>query len=266
MTRRRRQGGLTIVEILVALLLISILIAGVMSLYGLNRRVRLQEDIGASLEAYLRVASSEIEHHFRNAGYGVPATDTNAWINWVSPTINGNYRVIQGSSGAPDTLIVAHCTLAPVTTLSADAAAGSTTISVGSVAPFNTYDRALLMLDVDEFAHVTGISGSNLSIDTDPTLTGAQGLTRDFPAGTNICRTDAMQFALDSTNNTLTVTRFDLGGTIEIIASEIVDLQIAAAAGINHFRISVGGQSTSVDPTTGVPVDRTATVQVAVRN
>lgn len=266
MTARRRQRGLTIVEILIALLLVSILIAGVMSLYSLNRRVRMQEDIGANLESYLRVATSEIEHHFRNAGYGVPPSDTNLWLSWVGPGLNGNFRIIQGASGAPDTLLVAHCTLAPVTALSADASAGTTTISVGSAAPFNTFDRSVLMLDVDQFARVTGISGSTLTIDTDPTLTGDQGLTQDLPSGTPICRTDVMGFSVNTTNNTLTLDRYDLSGTQEIIASEIVDLQVAAAAGTNHFRISVDGQSTAPDPTTGAPIDRTATIQVAVRN
>ena len=261
----RRQGGLTIVEILVALLLVSVLIAGVMSLYSLNRRVRMQEDIGANLEAYLRVATNEIERNLRNAGYGVPFPDTNIWLNWVPGGLASDFQITQGASGAPDTLRLARCTLAPVTTLSADAAAGSTSISVASTAPFNTTNRSVLMLDIDQFARVTGISGSTLTIDTEPTLTGAQGLPRDFPSGTPICRTDAMTFAVNTANDTLTIDRHD-GAAAEIIASEIVDLQIAPFAGINNFRISVGGQSTDVDPTTGTTVSRTATIHVAVRN
>lgn len=260
----KRQRGFTLPEILVALALSAIVFAAVSNLLSTNRRVAIQEGIDSRLQGNMRLAMSELTRTLRNAGYGVPESNLASWVPWV-PGFSVNPLIVQGAGTDPDEITIAHCTLSDMTTLSADAAQGDTTISVVSSAPFDTATKRLLTLDLYEHAHVVSISGNTLSIDTDATAGGQQGLSRARPAGTPICRVDVKTFDLDTVVGTIRVDRNDGAGPL-VVADEIVDLQIVAGGAGNHYTLTISGESRALDPTTGSHLARTVATSVSKRN
>ena len=259
-----RQGGFTLTEILVALALSAIVFSAVTSLLSTNRRVAIQETMDSRLQSNVRLAISELSRSLRNAGYGLPETNLTTWVPWVTG-FTSNPMLVQGTGTDPDEITIAHCTLSNLTTLSADASQGATTINVASAAGIDPGARRFLALDTDEYVHVVSISGNLIDIDTDLLTGGQQGLSVARPSGTPICRVDVMTFDVDTAVDALRVNNND-GAGAAVVADEITDLQIVVGGTGNHYTLTISGESQDLDPVTGNPMARTIATSVSPRN
>jgi prepilin-type N-terminal cleavage/methylation domain-containing protein len=265
--RRGRSAGFSAIEVLVSLLLLSIVLAGAVGVFATQNRTYIQQDLSVAMEQNLRVGMAIVTDAVRNAGYGVPTSNLSTWIPWVSgfttnPTLSGS------------TLSVAGCTLSPVATLSAAAAAGATTLSLTSVSGssiaslVNTESKRLILIGDSENAHVRTVSDSTISIDTNPVAAGVSGLSRSYPAGTPVCRVDVATFAV-STSGTTGVPWLGMdtnqGSGAQAAADGISALTVTAVSA-KQYQITLTARSENIDPVTRDYLTRTLTSNLTVKN
>ena len=89
---------------------------------------------------------------------------------------------------------------------------------------------------------MTGVSTEQISIDTDPTKTGNQGLSRSYPAGTPLCRVDVSEFGVqvDETTGETSLYRDDHQGDGPLaVATGITDMQIVTVAAGRAYEIQL---------------------------
>ena len=208
----------------------------------------------------------------RFAGDCVPTGNVAQWVPWVEG-FDANPKV---AAGPPVMLSFAQCTPNPVATLTARAAIGATSLSVasavaGAAVPdlLNAANKRLVLIDAAENAHVTLATSSSLTIDTDPTVVGNQGLHRSYPAGTPLCRVDVLSFSVQ-TDPTLHVPALMLDANDGLGAIPIADLitgfQVTTLSAGKHYELTMTATSELPDPMTGVSLTRTLRSDVTLRN
>ena len=270
---RRSAAGSVLVELIVAIGLASVTMAGVVQVMGLHNRVYLEQDLGVSLQQNLRMAADLVTDAMRTSGYGVPSTNVSGWIPWVTG-FAANPLITQGTT---DTISVAGCFRQPVARLSARAAVGSATLPVtsdvsGSAVSvlLNTGAKRLILIGDSQLAHVVGVNtDSSITIDTNPALTGNQGLPQAYPAGTPMCRIDVwtLKIATDTTTglSTLVLNEND-GSAARALAEGISDLQIEPIPDTKRYRVTVAARTEDTLPTTGSYVTRSLQSIVTLKN
>jgi type II secretory pathway pseudopilin PulG len=260
-------------ELLVVVLLVGVVAAGMGSVFASQNRTYVQQDLHVAMEENLRLAMSAVTDSLRAAGCGVPPSDLSNWITWVAGFVEDPLVVTDGGAG-PDTLSLAVCT-PPLAELTAAAAAGSTSLVVSSSVSgklaadlLNTTDKGLIWIGDGDHARIRAASGGALTIDTDPTTAGNQGLLRSYPPGAPISRIDVLTFSIqtDVTVN-LPVLHLDRQrGTVESVADGISDLQVTTTAPGRQYRIALTGRSEKEDPVTGALLTRSLVSDITLRN
>lgn len=270
---RREQAGFTLPELLVTLVLVSVVAAGVGGVFASQNRAYRREDLQVALDENLRMATGMVADTLRNAGCGMPNGNLASWIPWVSGFANSPILTVDGGD-QPDTLSVAACTptLATVTSF---APAGATTLVVESTFPgatiaeiLNDDDKSLIWINHLQHASITSVSGNTITIDTDPTTSGNQGLARPKLPGAPITRVDVFSFAITDDAET-GLPRLELDkqrGTPVSAADGITDLQVTTLVPGRQYRVTLTGRSERTDPTSGLILQRSSDVEVAVRN
>ena len=251
-----RIRGFSLTELMVALAVTGLAMVSVIGFHVGNKLRNASEDMNVEVQQNLRLGMDRIQSAVRNSNYGVPTTSLSNWFTWVSGFTTNPVL----TAGSPSSLTIAGCGLKPLTTLSANAAAGATTLQVADGSGFNATNRRVIYIDDMENARIQSVGGNSLSIDTNPSLAGVQGLKRAYPAGTPICRVDVTTFSIDTTNKRLLV-NFNQGGNSVPLADGISDLAITLnSTGTDPlYAITMSGQSTRKDPTTNTPVQATLT-------
>jgi prepilin-type N-terminal cleavage/methylation domain-containing protein len=269
----RGVAGFTLPELLVVLFLAGLVAASVGGVFASQSRVYRREDQNAALEENLRVATGMITDTLRNGGCGTPEHSLSTWITWVGGFGDDAVLPVEGGDD-PDTLSVAACT-PTLAKLGGYAAAGATTLTLVSMFSdtpvaelFNDADKSLGWIDHRQHALVTSVSGDTITIDTDPTSPGDQGLWRAQLVGTPIARVDVFTFAVADDPGTGRP-RLELDKHRSepfAVADSIADLQVTTIAPRLRYRVTLTGRSELPDPLSGVPLVRTADVEVALRN
>ena len=268
-----RPDGFTLPELLVVLLLSSIVAAGMGGVFATQNRAYVQQDLHVAMGENLRVAMTTITDTLRLAGCGVPPSHLSSWINWAAGFADDPVAITDGGGGA-DTLSVAACT-PPIATMTARADAGATTIVVNPTVPgkqvgdlFNTSDKSLVWVGDGDYAKVRSISGSTLTIDTDPTVTGNQGLLRSYPLGAVSSRVDVHTFLVDTDPDaalpSLRVNRHH--GTVTTAAEGITDLQLTTVLAGRRYQVMLTGRTERHDPVNGQFLTRQLVSDVTLRN
>lgn len=222
---KRRQSGMTLVEVMVTLVIVGVITAGIVGFFAHYRASSHQQEDVVSLQNNLRAASDHITSQLRRAGYGMPQSMLPLWVDWVDG-FQANPQVTAGASVAdPDTLTVASCTARPVAYVAETLAAGvaNTTVMLESALSGKgiaelidpASGRGLIRFGAGAsltggFALVTATPGAGTTaavlIDTDPGTAGNQGFAaRSFFPGTPVCRVDVVTYTVDRTARTLKI-------------------------------------------------------------
>jgi len=285
-TPSNRVAGLSLVEMMIAIVVLSLVSIGVIGYYQSLRRAATTQELSASVEDNLRLGLDILATSLRGAKYGVPSTGLSAWVDWVTG-FTADPLLADGGTGTPTpyhTLKVANCTSRPVAKLSADANEGSTTLTLADDnAPINdipdnisddfdlTKNRGLIYIGDNESAKITAVnSATRITIDTDPATPGNAGLSRNYLTGTPICRVDVVTYSVSipTGQSTGRLIRNDNQGNTMPVADNITDLQITSVTGgiKPAYQITLTGRSSRRDPATGEFVTRSLTTAVSLRN
>src|SRR5437764_2271357 len=226
---RRESAGYGLVELLAAVLVLSIAMAAVVVGFATHSRAYLRADTQSTMEANLRLGMNMVTESLRNGRYGVPSTNIANWITWV-PGFNANPTITLNGLN-PAVISVASASAQPVATLTAHVDAAATTLFLTSSSQLSTGPLRLLLIGDSENALVTAVNSTQLTIDTNPLVAGNQGLARAYPSGTPVYRVDVITFQVAA--GTSQLTRDDHHGAAAQSAVEsITNLQaLTVAAG-----------------------------------
>jgi prepilin-type N-terminal cleavage/methylation domain-containing protein len=266
-------GGFTLPELLVVMLLAGLIAAGMGGVFSTQNRAYMQQDLHVAMGENLRVGMSTVTDTLRMAGCGVPPSHLGSWISWTSGFVDHPIVVTDGGSN-PDTLMVAACT-PPLATMITRSDAGSTTIilnptiagkSTGDL--FNVSDKSLIWVGDGDYAKIRSVSGNVLTVDTDPTATGNQGLLRSHPLGAVVSRVDVHTFLVDTDPDaalpSLRVDRHH--GTVTTAAEGISDLQLETITPGRQYRVTLTGRTERHDPVNGAFLTRALVSNITLRN
>lgn len=246
--RGRGAGGFTLVEVLVALALSMVLLAGVFSAFSMqDKAYRVQGEV-TGMQQRARAAADMVVNDMQMAGYGLPSSGIGAWVTWVAMT--GNPEITDGAGGAPDTVSVAAAFDA-AGDLAAVALAGSNvlTLGAGEGSAFNTTDRSVFFLGRNEPGVVLGVVGDVLTVDMDPAAGGIQGLGMDYPASTPI---EAVKVVTYRLSGTVLVRDENQGGGEQPVVDGIEDFQVSRAG--DTVTVGLTARTGKADPDYTDPV------------
>jgi Tfp pilus assembly protein PilW len=244
---RRGSAGVGLVELLAAVLVLSVAMAGAVIVFATHSRAYLRADTQAIMEANLRLGMNIVTESLRNAKYGVPSTNLSSWIPWVTFTSN---PTITTNGSNPAVISVASATGKSVATLTAHVDAGATVVYVDSSAQLNATTERLLLIGDSENAMITNVNNTAITIDTNPLVGGNQGLARGYPQGTPVYRVDVITFSVSSSASQLL--RNDAhGGGAQPAVEGITNLQVATVTAGKAYDITLTASSPQVDALTG---------------
>src|SRR2546428_13786855 len=81
---RRESGGYGLVELLAAVLLLSVAMAAVVVVFATQGRAYLRADTQATMQANLRLGMNMGTERLRNGRYGGPTPEPSSRTTWVS--------------------------------------------------------------------------------------------------------------------------------------------------------------------------------------
>ena len=232
----RKVSGFTLVELLIVLAITLILVAAISSTFVFQRKTYDTQQQITEMVQNARAGMDVMSGEIMMTGYGVTSTALSTWLNWAGVTFGNDPIVIEDGTGAlgSDIIHVAGCFNGAVTTLSSDASSGDTTIDVADGSGFNTTTKSNICLNGIERAVVTGVSGNTLTIDTDPGISGNQGLEASYDVSAitvEICVVKIISYSIvqetDASGNTVyTLKRNEnLGAGRQPLADNIIDMQ-----------------------------------------
>ncbi len=173
-----------------------------------QQRIYAMQDEISELQQNLRLASERISRDVEMAGFGKPSRlGTTAWplLNGI-PGLDFSIR----SSGV-ESLEIVGC-LDPADGHSAHAfARGATriTLAKGEGANFNTSTKADISIGGRENGKITGVVGDTITIDTNPLLSGTQGVMHSYLAGVPIYAVKYVTYSVDRSNKNGALLRVD---------------------------------------------------------
>jgi type IV pilus assembly protein PilW len=256
-TRKPGKGksGFTLIEIMVALLLSSLLTMAVYSIFISQQHAYTVQDQVVEMEQNARAAIDMVRRELRMAGYNAMGVDLinnlsdfvpSSFIPSTAPlTVNldDNPKITEGAGTEPD--MITFLSVLPSannpTTFASATAAGYTqlTLTLNATETNNQYNVGdiLHIGTCSEYAKVTAISGNILTIDTVPGTSGTlDGLTSDYAAGSGIGEISVISYAVynevnDSsyahhTQGHPVLKRNVNGGGFQPITENITDMQL----------------------------------------
>jgi len=233
---RRSQGGFTLVELMVALTLFSVAVAGAMSVaVSMTTGLKDQRTV-VTAEASVRGPMDLLAGTFRSASPGV-STGT---IQDIATCTTGAITVTNSTSG-PDQVDVVTASGSVISTLKSAYSAGGTTLTLADATQFVTGDT-LLVTDTST-GHLFVATAVNTS--TGAVTVASSSCTPTFPtggyaAGAIVIKAKRVRYFVDSTGAATDGTPAlmidpDAGGPLaaEPIAAGVEDLQIAVGTDVD---------------------------------
>lgn len=236
MGSKKNHNAFTLVELLVAMAIALVVIVGISSTFISQRKAYDNQEQISEMIQNGRAAMDIMSNEIRMTGYGTPTLNLTHWIDWVSGVNFDNNPKLQDGAGAlgSDIIHIAACFDGQSTTLSTAVSSGGTTITVdsGDGRKFNTTTKKLININGIENAVVKVVSGDTLTIDTDPTTTGNQGLNNSFQSGDSVCIVKVISFSIvaesDGSREVYTLKRNEnLGAGRQPLAENITNIQIS---------------------------------------
>ncbi len=267
LTIRNSQRGFSLVELMIALMITVLVIAGVYTTFVVQQRSFTSQDQVAETQGSSKIAFNMLVNDIRNAGYGYPEDE--------SPLINGFKGVVTlndgtGPNGSDTiTLIGGFRDIATVGVLP-----GQDTVETGQTyldvcytgtTKFNDTNKKYISIDGVTYAEITNVGSGSLSscaADTER-LTLDRPVDKAFPVGRPVYLIEDVTYRLvtaDGTNcnnaktGTTCLQRVSGAGNTVTIASDIEDLQFEAIdqnadGNTDHIRASLLARTKYEDPT-----------------
>jgi len=240
------KHGFTLLELMISCVIMAIITVVVFSLISSQEKAGRFQDQHYDMAQKYRWTIDNISNDIRQAGYGVPASSLDKWMPWNQGAISP--VAITDGSQSPDsiTLIGSFLKIYPFDSnaarLTSDTVAGSTTIVVNSTSPFNTTNKSLIFLGGYENALVKGISGNTLTIDTNPFISGNQGISNSYLSNTTVEVVKTVTYYVSNEK----VLKLDADGSKMVIADCVEDFDFSLNGDIMEFYLKI--RSTSIDP------------------
>jgi type II secretory pathway pseudopilin PulG len=266
--------GFTLVELFVGMLAVSALMLGLVQFFLTQHRTNSQQEQSVAMEENLRLASTMVSDALRNVRYGAPGSP-GAWVSWVPGLPNANPAISYSSGSIVSSMSLTGCFKEPVATLTIPAIAGDGSLSAAPTGGGGLSDflaavpspNSLIRIGENgEFAQVTSVASASIGIDTN-LASGAQSLTRAYPAGTKVCRVDVVTFTLgsDPTGLPRLLRDDNLGGGPQPAAEGVDQLRITLIPP-RQYTVALRVRSEKLDPMTGSYLSRSLVTNVATRN
>lgn len=240
------EKAFTVIELLISGAIMSIIVLVAFSLISSQEKAgRFQEQHYDIAQKY-RWTIDTISKDIRQAGYGVPSSSLDKWMSW-NPGITSPVSVANGSP-SPDsiTLIGSFLKIYPFDSnavkINSNTAAGSTSIEVNSTSQFNTTNKSLIYVGGNEYALVKGISGNTLTIDTNPYITGNQGILKSYLSGTTVEGVKTVKYFVNNEK----IIKLDVDGSSMVISNYVEDFDFSINGGIVEFYLRI--RSDTIDP------------------
>lgn len=262
--------GLTLIELLLALAISSILVASLYQIFIKQHKTYIVQEQVADMQQNLRGAMDRMLRDIRMAGYGgrilTVFGDINGFSSIITPGDNANNI---GNNDDRITVILAD----QVGVLSSAALKGSATLSVSEAnSLFNTEKKKYLSLDGQNNYLVSSVSGS--------TITLATVLAEDHLANEPVYRIKAITYDLGISNGKPVLRRNEnTGGGAQPLAENIENLQFryfdangsltGTPADIRMIELKATARTSRLDPEYGSGGGyrkREATSNVKIRN
>lgn len=263
--RMRGTDGLSLIEVVVAMLLVSIVTTSVYKFFAVEQRARDRMYGVQERDRNLRVAMNMLVRELKDAGYQAAGDGLTANLSdWIPDNfavnvplhvnLDANPRITLGGEGEPD--MISFLSMLPAntnpTTLSVPAIGTSLTTALSESdlgAQYSPGDLVCLG-DAPVYARVTTVFEETLEIDADPILPGSQPCSIPLPAGTRIGEISVVTYAVFNAVNDPQFSRHTRGrpvlkrrvnaGGFQPVAENIQDMQLGVEAD-GRIRVSLTG-------------------------
>ncbi|MFH0731199.1 MAG: prepilin-type N-terminal cleavage/methylation domain-containing protein [Pseudomonadota bacterium] len=211
-----KQQGMTLVEILMALLMISLLTGAIYTFYDSEQRAYQRQYQAQQRDQQLRFAMNSLVQELLEAGYNASGSGLVQRLSeWVPGAfiagvplqvrLDANPKITLGNGISPD--MITFLSILPTDNASAllTAPSSGTDIRLGLseseiAVQFKSGDL-LCLGEGETYAMVTGVSKKTLTLDTDPATPGNQPLTHSYPAGTVAGEISVVTYAVFNAKN-----------------------------------------------------------------
>lgn len=223
--------GITLIELLVALCLSGMLLAGVYKTFVSQQHTYTVQDQVADMQQSVRVAISRMTRELRMAGFGGGGSD-----GWTASEffkhggIYGTYTgVVNPDAGGTSVTVIEGFQTLVATTMSQAAKATDKTISLNDVSSFEDPHTApglkvYISINGTEAHHIESIDTVNKTI----TLKGWDKLIGDHQAGEPVYLVAAVTYSVGMFDGKPCILRDDhLGGGPQPVAENVETLQLS---------------------------------------
>lgn len=226
-----KKTGVTLIELLIALVISSILVAALYRTFIDQQKTHTVQDQVADMQQNVRVGIDQMTREVRMAGYGDNILaifgNINGFTNIFTPANNANNI---GNNDDKITIIIA----VEVAKLTETVAQGSTSIKVSNAGDFNSGAQKYLSLNGENNYLVQNVLSNTITLAT-PLL---EGHLIDEPVF--LVKAVTYKLMLDTTNIPVLVRNDNTGNGDQIVAENIEDLQ---------FRYTLADGSVTDSPT-----------------
>jgi prepilin-type N-terminal cleavage/methylation domain-containing protein len=196
------RKGMTLIELLVALSVSSILVAGVYRTFVSQQHTFSVQDQVVDMQQNVRLAINRMTRELRMANFGSPiytnsdGSRNNEFFNHGGMVVNDgtnnvtfNDVINPGAGGTSITVVEGFQTLIP-TTLSLTATAGSNSIFVNDVSSFDTTNKNYISINGLESHKISAIAGKELQ------FLGWDKLINDHQIGAKVYVVQAITYSI----------------------------------------------------------------------
>jgi type II secretory pathway pseudopilin PulG len=287
----RKTSGFSLIELLVTLTLLILVMGSVYSLFASNQKAYAVQDQVLERDQMLLACNELLGREARSAGLKV-ALNGAGKLGPVALMFSAGYlpsspapltvslsasdpplKITPGSGTNPDavTIIGAMGDKTNVTKVSNDPGIGDTAITLNltalqTQALYSAGDVIYIGEEVEN-AKITAVNGNQLTIDTDPSLSGNQGLTRNHAQWAEVGKLSVISYEIFTVGGVKSLQRKENAGSFEAVGENFVDFQ-ATQTGVNTTIVFTGQTAhpdSSYSPTSGYR-QKVVSINVAPKN
>ena len=245
----KRTSGFGLIELLVTFALLILTMGSVYSLFASNQKAYSVQDQILERDQMILACNELLGREARSAGLKVALDGTgklgpvalmipSAFLPsspaplTVSLTANDPpLKITPGSGSNPDavTIIGAMGDKTSPTKVTNDTAVGETAITLNLTAvqtqALYSVGEVIYIGEEVENAKITAINGSQLILDTDPSLSGNQGLTKTHAQWSEVGKLSVISYEIITAAGVKSLQRKENGGSFEAVGEHFVDFQ-----------------------------------------